>query len=1195
MSHSKKTIMSAVLAAAMALSSSLTTAALPGENAAQNADGASETAAQSSNAADNSSAGESASASKDELKNEILGELLSEKLPQRMSGAVSTVSTTKKKTISVSSQQTAVSGSDAAAATDKSEKTETPALTHPVGKTYEELYPDYPAGGLILQEPDDSIPLIKTQSDYFAAKYGESSRNKPRAVVLPDKVDNSQSPYFPAIGDQDSLGSCACFAGVYYQFTYTYNKAHNIVTTPENTFSPQFTYNFLNGGEAMGGSNFGEIYASLKNTGASTLSEVPYHQNPKSWPTEEGIYRKAAERRVLENVSYDVYMDEDSYVTSPDDEDLLPIKTALANGEILAYGTTIQSWVGTNLKAYSTDPSINDGLVGQEAVISCDGDKGGHGMTLVGYDDNIWIDINGNDVPDEGEFGAFKIANSWKDTYANSGYTWIAYDAMNLKSQVQGAYNAENRKCIFNEMYGISVRTNYEPRYFVKYTVNTADRYNFRIYVNAEWANTEFSENITPCNFSDKLRLAYDGTTNSTDATLVYDLGDLMEKLGTDHFDEISWSFKASALGSNGTSFKVKNVEFYDEKNAAAHYTPPSGVPFEISSGENTVEVRKADPNIAIIYYYGYTSPLISYKLSGSSASKNDQPMTSSIEAEGYDSKYIISLGSSEYADVSFSDANGHKDDNNGSMYRARKGINKFYTEGAGIPLTSTFEYRFKGEADINTYQQVTANPAGGCIPYRMKLQVYDRDTNELVEDCDYGKSFCPNEYSDSGYYSYYMQKAGNFRLKAIITDARGQSVSENCDLTIKNLPFGYSKFEITNTEETFQTGKELNFEAVTVNDDLRPGGHYNDFAIFRDGLRVYSIHIPSADYNIAGKTSTIKVSFTPELGGRYTAIISRTTLANKYNFAKLEFDVKAPELTISEFSISPEDNIHAGEALNATLIVSGASRDRTSTITIYKNGVPITEPERFNGTINMPCETGPCTIVADVKDNIYGTSARAEKKVWINSVRITDIIADSDTLYTKKPITLGAELNCSDDTACRYTFAYDIFRADGTKVTNTISSDREVSFTPDKAGDYKVKLSLKDDDDIFAVKSRTITVEENPDPQPEGYLITVAVISYIENEGKQSDYRVHYWNGSASGDTELTATGETIKASVGSSYWSGAEKTFIVYQTVIPEEATGFKFHIGDRWFGSDGNVSTSNGVYIFNYSGDKAKYATF
>ena len=180
-------------------------------------------------------------------------------------------------------------------------------------------------------------------------------------------------------------------------------------------------------------------------------------------------------------------------------------------------------------------------------------------------------------------------------------------------------------------------------------------------------------------------------------------------------------------------------------------------------------------------------------------------------------------------------------------------------------------------------------------------------------------------------------------------------------------------------------------------------------------------------------------------------------------------------------------------------------------------------------------------------------------------------------------------------ETDAGYTFAYDIFRADGTKVTNTISSDREVSFTPDKAGDYKVKLSLKDDDDIFAVKSRTITVEENPDPQPEGYLITVAVISYIENEGKQSDYRVHYWNGSASGDAELTATGETIKASVGSSYWSGAEKTFIVYQTVIPEEATGFKFHIGDRWFGSDGNVSTSNGVYIFNYSGDKAKYATF
>ena len=46
------------------------------------------------------------------------------------------------------------------------------------------------------------------------------------------------------------------------------------------------------------------------------------------------------------------------------------------------------------------------------------------------------------------------------------------------------------------------------------------------------------------------------------------------------------------------------------------------------------------------------------------------------------------------------------------------------------------------------------------------------------------------------------------------------------------------------------------------------------------------------------------------------------------------------------------------------------------------------------------------------------------------------------------------------------------------------------------------------------------------------------------------------------------------------------------MYSAEIPLEATGFKFHIADRWFGDDGNTATNNAVYIFNYSGDKALY---
>ena len=36
-------------------------------------------------------------------------------------------------------------------------------------------------------------------------------------------------------------------------------------------------------------------------------------------------------------------------------------------------------------------------------------------MTIVGYDDDIWYDINEDGKVQEGEKGAFKVANSWGD------------------------------------------------------------------------------------------------------------------------------------------------------------------------------------------------------------------------------------------------------------------------------------------------------------------------------------------------------------------------------------------------------------------------------------------------------------------------------------------------------------------------------------------------------------------------------------------------------------------------------------------------------------------------------------------------------------------------------------------------------------------------------------------------------------
>ena len=57
--------------------------------------------------------------------------------------------------------------------------------------------------------------------------------------VLPRYVDNSLLKYFPPIGDQGALGSCAAFNTTYYQFTYTIAKANgwDVKNDSDNTKS----------------------------------------------------------------------------------------------------------------------------------------------------------------------------------------------------------------------------------------------------------------------------------------------------------------------------------------------------------------------------------------------------------------------------------------------------------------------------------------------------------------------------------------------------------------------------------------------------------------------------------------------------------------------------------------------------------------------------------------------------------------------------------------------------------------------------------------------------------------------------------------------------------------------------------------------------------------------------------------------
>ena len=89
---------------------------------------------------------------------------------------------------------------------------------------------------------------------------------------------------------------------------------------------------------------------------------------------------------------------------------------------------------------------------------------GGHAMTIVGWDDTLKIDIDGNGTVDSK--GAFKVANSWgiNGIGTDGGYFWLAYDAILMESLVPGMNEGSRDTAIRSQtVYFLEPKISYQP------------------------------------------------------------------------------------------------------------------------------------------------------------------------------------------------------------------------------------------------------------------------------------------------------------------------------------------------------------------------------------------------------------------------------------------------------------------------------------------------------------------------------------------------------------------------------------------------------------------------------------------------------------------------------------------------------------------------------------------------------------
>jgi hypothetical protein len=394
--------------------------------------------------------------------------------------------------------------------------------------------------------------------------------------------------------------------------------------------SPHWTYNFICGGSDGGGSMSNNNEVLIKH-GAATWEEfeIGDPNRATTWCDDPKIWRNALNYRFKSKSTL-------KDINTP--EGLQTLKEHIYD-EI--YGITFSTnspssgkhWVWIDIMDDSSTPD-DDPFVGQEACYYVKENNGGrHALAVIGWNDNIWIDVNTNGSIDPGEKGALKISESHGTWAGNDGYYWLAYDALHPESQVTGGVTTGRSEAFLSCRASVcEFREYYIPRLFAEFTLQTAARIDVVIeflrvkkdasapFSNPEdtWKGYVFG---TMSNNSNN-RLGFDGNDYSSnpsgapEGTFVFDLTDI---LPTDNqADEWRYvmdvtdrtagmpvtvkSFKVIAPARNDSIFVSEQTPFTvddDEGYAWVNvpFNPTSIVPVKDIHKNNILKVRKMSDN----------------------------------------------------------------------------------------------------------------------------------------------------------------------------------------------------------------------------------------------------------------------------------------------------------------------------------------------------------------------------------------------------------------------------------------------------------------------------------------------------------------------------------------------------------------------------------------------------------------------
>ena len=271
---------------------------------------------------------------------------------------------------------------------------------------------------------------------------------------LPSRVDNSTRPQFPPIYKQKG-GACGQFTAIASIFTYEMNVLNGTeASTTATQFPADFSWNMCNAANSAQGSEAHHGWETAKQIGIPTVESYGRVEGDKDkiglWANGYPIWREAMEYRVA---GYR-YTPVATVAQVNEARGWLFDRNQPQNGKEPIGGLLALDGRMGKLKEVTRTIPEGEYLAGEDLWIRWGPDGYGHGITCVGYDDQVGFDVNADgkitsdiDINGDGkvtladrERGAFIVLNSWGETWSKDGKIYLLYSAMVDPTWERGNY-----------------------------------------------------------------------------------------------------------------------------------------------------------------------------------------------------------------------------------------------------------------------------------------------------------------------------------------------------------------------------------------------------------------------------------------------------------------------------------------------------------------------------------------------------------------------------------------------------------------------------------------------------------------------------------------------------------------------------------------------------------------------------------